>query len=113
MRSAWLIVTDSTHILLQGTPQGIDIDKLTAGLRNAILEVQDVHHVHAWLLTPQKLIITLHVIIDPNLDQDVDQDLVLEKVRSFLESQWQVGHATIQIERTKRTNCTEDHGVSH
>lgn len=104
LRSAWFIVTDSAHILLQGTPQNIDIDRIAVELRDTIPEVLEVHHVHAWSLTPKKLIMTLHV----RVDGDADRDSVVEKVNALLEEHWGVAHATIQVERKPMASpCTE------
>jgi cobalt-zinc-cadmium efflux system protein len=97
LRSAWKIVADSAHILLEGTPEDMDVAKLTADLQDNIAEVRDVHHVHVWSLTPQRSLITLHVTVD----YDSDQDMVLKKVNAFLGDHWRVGHATIQVERAE------------
>ena len=41
-------------------------------------------------------VMTLHVVIGG----ETERDTVLEKVRAYLEGQWRVGHATIQIEQS-------------
>jgi cobalt-zinc-cadmium efflux system protein len=97
LRSACIIVADSAHILLEGTPEDMDVAKLTADLQNNIAEVRDVHHVHVWSLTPQRSLMTLHVTVD----NDSDQDVVLQKVNAFLGDHWRVEHATIQVERAR------------
>ena len=98
IKSAWSIVADSAHILLEGTPRSIDIERLSTELQEAFPEVRDVHHVHAWSLTPGQSLVTLHVTVYNGSDQDA----VLEKVSTFLEQQWQIEHSTIQVEQT---NC--------
>ncbi len=103
LKSAWSIVRDSAHILLEGSPQHIDIPKLSTEIQDAISEVQEVHHVHAWSLTPQQLMVTLHVMVDKNSDQDT----VLQRVSAYLKEQWQVQHSTIQIEHV---NCPDQQG---
>jgi cobalt-zinc-cadmium efflux system protein len=97
LRSAWKIVAESAHILLEGTPEYMDVAKLMADLQDNIAEVQDVHHVHVWSLTPQRSLMTLHVTVD----YDSDQDVVLKKVNAFLGDHWRVEHATIQVERAE------------
>ena len=105
LKSAWGIVRDSAHILLEGSPQHIDIPKLSSEIQNAISEVQEVHHVHAWSLTPQQLMVTLHLTVDKNSDQDG----ILHRVSTYLKEQWQVQHSTIQIEHARCPNeqCQE------
>ena len=95
LRSAWGIVVDSGHILLEGTPRDMDTVRLTSELRDAVAEVQEAHHVHVWSLTPQRSLMTLHITVD----RDSDQDRVLQDVKLFLEKHWQVEHSTIQVER--------------
>jgi cobalt-zinc-cadmium efflux system protein len=95
LKSAWSIVNDSIHILLEGTPQDMDIDRLIVELQRTVTEVKGVHHVHVWALTPQYLLLTLHITIS----RDSDQDSVLQAVKLFLGKRWGVQHSTIQIER--------------
>jgi cobalt-zinc-cadmium efflux system protein len=94
LRSAWLLVRRSAHILLEGTPDWLDVDELKAGLVAAIPAVQDVHHVHAWMLTSERPLLTMHA----RIDGDADRDQILRSIREFLEREHGIGHATVQIE---------------
>jgi len=94
LRSAWMVVKESTHILLEGTPQDIDIDNLQNAIIEAVPCVRDVHHVHVWSLTPEHPLLTLHVNVDP----DTDSTQVLQRVKKVLEDRFQIQHSTIQVE---------------
>ncbi|MDX1655594.1 MAG: cation diffusion facilitator family transporter [Candidatus Competibacteraceae bacterium] len=94
LKSAWGIIRDSGHILLEGTPPSIVVEELAWQLEAAVPAVQDVHHVHLWSLTPKKTVMTLHV----NVDETADRDRVLDEVAAFLEQRWGIDHATIQVE---------------
>jgi cobalt-zinc-cadmium efflux system protein len=94
LRSAWMVVKESTHILLEGTPQDVDIETLQAALVDAIPCVRGVHHVHVWSLTPEHPLLTLHV----NVDADADSTQVLERIKSVLADQFHIHHSTIQVE---------------
>src|SRR5512132_3323871 len=59
LRSAWLLVRKSAHIRLEGAPDWLDVDELKEGLVAAIPAVQDVHHVHAWMLTGERPLLTM------------------------------------------------------
>ncbi len=96
LRSAWGIITDSGHILLEGTPPDMAVEELTAGLEAAVPEVEDVHHVHLWCLTPRHTLMTLHV----SVGEGADRDRVLARVAGFLHEHWGIEHATIQVERS-------------
>jgi cobalt-zinc-cadmium efflux system protein len=93
-RSAWLIVRRSAHILLEGAPDWLDVEALRRDLAAAVPQVEDVHHVHAWMLTDEHPLMTLHATLSP----DADSHAALLAIRGFLERQYGVGHATIQVE---------------
>ncbi|HYD15919.1 MAG TPA: cation diffusion facilitator family transporter, partial [Hyphomicrobium sp.] len=58
--SAGRIVRDSGHILLEGTPAGLDPRQIGDGIKAAVPSVLDVHHVHAWSLSQERPLVTLH-----------------------------------------------------
>lgn len=94
LRSAWVLVRKSGHILLEGTPEGVDLDLLRAALHDAVPEVRDVHHVHVWSLTPQRPLLTMHV----EVSTEVDHTQVLARIKGVLEQQFGIDHSTVQIE---------------
>jgi cobalt-zinc-cadmium efflux system protein len=64
LKSAWEIVRSSGHILLEGAPAGLDLDALRADLIATVPAVEEVHHIHAWSLTQEQSLVTLHVQVD-------------------------------------------------
>ncbi len=94
LRSAWLLVRKSAHILLEGTPDWLDVEALKADLVAAIPAVEDVHHVHAWMLTSERPLLTMHA----RVQSGADHDHVLRAIQKVLEHSHGIGHATIQIE---------------
>ncbi len=60
VRSSWSLVRRSAHVLLEGTPEDLDIARLRADLAAAVPDLKDIHHVHAWSLTAGKPLLTLH-----------------------------------------------------
>jgi cobalt-zinc-cadmium efflux system protein len=94
LRSAWSLVGRSWHVLMEGTPEGLDVDRLRRELTDAVPGVEDVHHVHAWCLTPERPLITFHA----SLGADADHDEVLRLLRIELVSRFNIEHSTIQLE---------------
>jgi cobalt-zinc-cadmium efflux system protein len=94
LRSAWTLVGRSWHVLMEGTPEGLDVDRLRRELTDAVPGVEDVHHVHAWCLTPERPLITFHA----SLGADADHDEVLRRLRIELVSRFNIEHSTIQLE---------------
>ncbi|MBK7361479.1 MAG: cation transporter [Micavibrio sp.] len=99
VRSAWAIIKQSSHILLQGTPEGLDPVRIGAALGD-IEGVSDVHDVHAWSLTNERPVVTLHTV----LDETADYNSTLQKINNVLKEKFGIEHATIQLERKKRTH---------
>ena len=94
LRSAWTIVRHSTHILLEGTPEEIDVEKIQESLIENVPEVKEVHHVHVWSLTTEYPLLTLHVTVD-RLD---DYSLMLNNIKTILVREFNIRHSTVQIE---------------
>lgn len=95
LRSAWSLIVESWHVLMEGTPEGVDVGQLRKDLTEAVPGVLDVHHVHLWSLTPERALITLHA----RIADGVDHDLTLQRLQATLAERYQLHHATIQLER--------------
>ncbi|MBE0532231.1 MAG: cation diffusion facilitator family transporter [Rhodospirillales bacterium] len=94
LRSAWKIVRRSGHILLEGTPDDLDPAVIEEALKASIPEIRDVHHVHAWSLTSERPLVTLHATVDAATDQGA----ILRAIQAELSRRFGVHHATVQIE---------------
>ena len=94
LRSAWFLVSETGHILLEGAPVHLDVRTLREDLMSAVPGVEDIHHVHAWSLTQDKPMITLHARI-----ADVrGGDRIASAIKALLHERYGVDHATIEIE---------------
>ncbi|WP_455846411.1 CDF family zinc transporter ZitB [Pantoea agglomerans] len=93
VRSAWSLLRESLHELLEGAPGHIDADKLTRELTRNIDEVRNVHHVHLWQVG-EKPVLTLHVQVIPPYDHDG----LLQRIHHYLHEHYQIAHATVQME---------------
>lgn len=51
VRSAWAVVRESGHILLEGAPHGFDARAIASDLEENVSGVQRAHHIHAWSIT--------------------------------------------------------------
>ncbi|MBS0473009.1 MAG: cation diffusion facilitator family transporter [Proteobacteria bacterium] len=92
LKSAWDIVRASSHILLQGTPSGLDAEGITRDLVASVPGVSDVHHVHIWSLTAEQPHVTLHARACD------DANGVVARISARLHEKFGVAHATIQID---------------
>ena len=94
VRSAWSLVRKSGHILMEGAPDGFDPKHLKRILMEPVPVVEGVHHVHAWSLTPERPLISMHV----RIASGDDYDQALKDIQDALATQLDIGHATIQLE---------------
>jgi cobalt-zinc-cadmium efflux system protein len=94
LRSAWRLTRRSAHILLEGAPEWLDEAALKAELTAAVPDVVSVHHVHAWMLTQERPLMTLHA----DVREGADHQEALKAIGAFLKQAYDVDHATIQIE---------------
>lgn len=93
-RGAWRIIRDSAHILLEGVPNGVNIRDIRDALVTSVPGVLEVHHVHAWSLTPEKPLLTLHA----NLAQGADVSGATSSIKKVLLERFGIDHSTIQVE---------------
>ena len=99
--SASRLLLQSAHILLEGSPEWLDIPELERELRSAVAGVVDVHHVHVWSLTSRHPLLTLHARLQPG----ATPALVLQEIKIFLSRRYALEHSTIQLEAA---DCADD-----
>ena len=101
VRGAWRVIRDATNILLEASPNGLDIDELQAALTDAVPGVLAIHHVHAWALTSERPMLTLHATVD----QATDAQSTVERIKDVLKAAFGINHSTVQIEHG---DCPDD-----
>jgi cobalt-zinc-cadmium efflux system protein len=94
LNSAWRLLRKSAHILLEGAPDWLDDAELRAAVTTAVPTIKDVHHVHAWMLTSERPLLTLHAEVAPG----ADHQRALASIQTVLRERFGIDHATIQIE---------------
>lgn len=94
LRSAWLITKDSGHILLEGAPGDLDVREVQKDLEATVPDVQGIHHVHAWSLSENRRVMTLHALTCDN----VPPERVAAAIKARLKQAFGVVHATVEVE---------------
>lgn len=100
------LVRRSGHVLLEGTPEDLDIGPLREQLATEVDDVLGVHHVHAWSLTNERRVITLHA----RIRADADPERVLAGIKAVLVGSYGIEHSTVQLEFAR--DCVDDGVVS-
>lgn len=86
------LVKQCCHILLQNVPKDVNLETI----RNKILEIEgikDLHHLHIWQLNDDRIIGSLHIIIENKNSSKLN----IEKIEKILHENG-VHATTIQIE---------------
>jgi len=94
IRSGIAVVRESAHILLEGTPDGLDQDVVERALKARIPALDGIHHMHSWSLSDERPILTLHA----TLKRGADSDQFIRDITRELQCAFNVSHATIQVE---------------
>lgn len=94
LRSAWHLMRRSAHILLEGTPAGIEEGLVESTIVEAAIGVDDVHHVHVWQLAGGRAVATLHA----RLGAGTEPDAAIRAIQALLRERFGVVHATVQVE---------------
>lgn len=106
LRSAWPLIRDSAHILLEGAPKGLDTREIAADLVARIEAVEDVHHIHAWSITQERRMITLHA----RVRDGIEAERATVAIKARLRDRFGLSHATVEIERAA---CADEDAAPH
>lgn len=103
----WMLLKESLNILLEGVPEGMDIDEIQKSML-AVPGVISVHDFHLWAITSGKTSLTAHVVYNTAYSPE---DQLLPAVQSVLAKRFNVHHTTLQYEKTP---CTQiDDGCNY
>ena len=102
LRSAWNLVKRSAHVLLEGAPDWLNIEDMQHNVVAQEPAVDSIHHVHVWGLTPQDIMLTMHVRLR---DETNNPTAVIRNVKSVLKRVYGIGHSTIEVEYD---DCADD-----
>jgi cobalt-zinc-cadmium efflux system protein len=89
----WSLLSQATHILMEGVPAEVDISLLENALKD-IPGVTAVHDIHVWTITSGLDSMSGHIVIG----EGIDSHTVLRAAKTVLEERFHLQHVTIQIE---------------
>ncbi len=97
LKAAVELLRPALHILLEATPDDIDLDEVRAHLLE-LPEVRSVHDLHAWTLTSSLPILTAHVVVTDDCFNTGEAGRVLDHLQECLSGHFDVEHSTLQFE---------------
>ncbi len=96
LRESYLIVRETVNILMQSTPEGIDIMSIKCDIEN-IPEVHNLHHVHIWQVSDNDIHFEGHIDVCNDLKVSEIAE-INSKIEELLERRYGITHTTIQVE---------------
>lgn len=94
--SAWRLLREATHVLLEGSPRGLDIVEVEDALL-AHPQVEAVHHLHVWSLASNVPALSAHVVIGEDASLH-DAQLLGDELKAELGRRFDIMHATLELE---------------
>lgn len=89
----WILLKDAIGILLEGVPSDISIPELKKAIEQ-IPGIVSMHDLHVWALTSGLNALSVHVVID----KESIPDEIIKLINDKINSDYKIGHTTIQIE---------------
>ena len=87
------LVRESVHILLEGTPPGIDLEKVRQDI-DGLPEVESCHDLHIWLVGSGEPILTAHLVPAAGFTHEQ----TLHAAHTMITSSYEIKHTTFQVE---------------
>jgi cobalt-zinc-cadmium efflux system protein len=109
LTTAWRLMRDAAHVLLEGTPPHLDRDAVARDLEQSVPGVREVHHMHVWSMDGSRIMATLHAC----LEEGVDAHGAVSAVKALLAERHGIDHATVEPEYGHCADSGHDHHHGH
>jgi cobalt-zinc-cadmium efflux system protein len=96
LASAWTILRDSTRVLLEATPRGLDSIEIGTALAS-VDGVVDVHDLHVWTITSGFPALSAHVLVRPGDDCHA----IRRQLEVLLGERFHIEHTTLQVDHVQ------------
>ncbi|CAA9437760.1 MAG: Cobalt-zinc-cadmium resistance protein CzcD [uncultured Rubrobacteraceae bacterium] len=91
--SSWRLLRESTNILLEGTPRGVDAEEVGRKMAGAP-GVQEVHDLHIWTITSGFPALAAHVLVG----RDENCHDRRRELEDLLKQEYGIEHTTLQVD---------------
>lgn len=92
---AWSVLKESTRILLEMAPKGLNIDTINDDLKNNFKDIIEIYNMHLWTITPDMLMFSAYIKIDEEMN--VNQNNLISEINTFLSKKYNIIESTIQV----------------
>jgi cobalt-zinc-cadmium efflux system protein len=96
LRSGYYVTKASLNVLMEGTPNNIDIDNMIQTIQS-IKGIQSIHDLHVWSITSGLNALSCHAVVDAQMSI-AEAEKLLHEIKHELEEHHNIHHPTIQLE---------------
>ena len=94
---AWGILRESTAILLEMAPTGLNVDIISDDLKSTFNEIAALDNVHLWAITADMLVFSAHVKLKGERRTPETQAQLIQRINKHLTEKYRIIESTIQI----------------
>lgn len=94
---ALALLREAAHVLLEGTPRGVDAAEVDRLLRT-VPGVRDVHDLHLWTITSGRHAVSAHLVVEEAQSLHCGEASVLDLAAHALRTHFGLTHSTLQVE---------------
>ena len=93
---AWGILKESSRVLLETAPKGLDCDIVKNDLKKNFSEIKNLNNMHLWDIIPEMIVFSAHISLKEDQD-NIDTEKLVTKINKYLASKYNIIESTIQI----------------
>jgi len=93
---AWGILKESSRVLLETAPKGLDCDIVKNDLKKNFSEIKNLNNMHLWAIIPEMIVFSAHISLKED-QYNIDTEKLVTKINKYLASKYNIIESTIQI----------------
>ncbi len=93
--AAWQILKEASVVLMEGVPKSINLDAIQTAIQD-LPKVEKVDDLHIWSIRSDYNALSCHIVIDET--ELKNSRKIVEEVKAKLRSDYDIQHATIEVE---------------
>ena len=93
---AWGILKESSRVLLETAPKGLDCYIVKNDLKKNFSEIKNLNNMHLWTIIPEMIVFSAHISLKEDQD-NIDTEKLVTKINKYLASKYNIIESTIQI----------------
>jgi len=93
---AWNVLKDSTRILLEMAPDGLDTDIIKSDVKKKFPEIKELFNAHLWVVSSNIYVFSAYARLDDEYDPR-GQERLISKINEYLYKEYNITESTIQV----------------